>query len=69
MEWFVFAAPVPGPVEFSVGGTAAFAVMLATALTPIVLAVRHAFGRTDTVPATPQLRVIEGEKEFRRQAA
>jgi hypothetical protein len=69
MEWFVFAAPVPGPVEFNVGGTAAFAVMLATALTPVVLAVRRAFGRRDTTSTTPRLRVIEGGKELGRQAA
>ena len=32
MEWFVFAAPIPGPVEFTVGGSAAFTVLLAIAL-------------------------------------
>lgn len=69
MEWFVFAAPIPGPVEFTVGGRAVFAVLLAVALTPVVLTVRHALGLTNATPATPQLRVIEGAKEPRRQAA
>lgn len=69
MEWFVFAAPVPGPVEFSGGGGAVFAVLLAVALTPVVLAVRHAVGLTNATPVTPQLRVIEGGKEPGRQAA
>ena len=69
MEWFIFAAPVPGPVEFSVGSGAAFAVALATALTPLVLAVRHALGLAMPAPDAPQLRVIEGGKELRRHAA
>lgn len=69
MEWFVFAAPVPGPVEFTVSGGAAFAVALATALTPVVLAVRHALGLDKAAPAAPQLRVIEGGKELGQQAA
>jgi hypothetical protein len=68
MEWFVLAAPVPGPVEFS-GGGGVFAVLLALALTPVVLAARHALGLTNATPVTPQLRVIEGGKEPRRQAA
>ena len=69
MEWFLFAAPVPGTVEFSVGSGAAFAVMLAVALTPVALAVRHALGLATAAPDAPQLRVIEGGKELRRQAA
>ena len=69
MEWFVFAAPVPGPVEFTVGSGAAFAVLLATALAPVFLAVRSALGLANAGPEAPQLRVIEGGKELRRQAA
>ena len=69
MEWFVFAAPVPGPVEFTVGSGAALAVLLATALTPVFLAVRSALGLANTAPEAPQLRVIEGGKELRRQPA
>jgi len=69
MEWFVFAAPVPGPVEFSVGGAAAFITSVAIALTPIALAVRHALGFGPAASQSPQLRVIEGGKEIRRQAA
>ena len=69
MEWFVFAAPVPGPVEFTVGGRAVFAVLAAVALTPVVLAVRHALGLAGRSPEAPQLRVIEGGKELGRQAA
>ncbi len=68
MEWLIFAAPVPGPVDFPVGG-AAFAVALLAALTPAVLAVRHALGLGATAPAPRQLRVIEGGKELGQQAA
>lgn len=68
MEWFVFAAPVPGPVEFTVGGSALFAVLLAIALTPVALAVRHALG-LGTAAQSPQLRVIDGGKDVRQQAA
>ena len=69
MEWFIFAAPIPGPVEFSVGSGAVLTVMLVTALTPVALAVRHAFGLATAASETPQLRVIEGRKELRRHAA
>jgi hypothetical protein len=69
MEWFLFAAPVPGPVEFTVGNGATFAVLLAVALTPIVLAVRHALGLASVAPEAPRLRVIEGGKDLGRQAA
>jgi hypothetical protein len=69
MEWFVFSGPVPGPVEFNVGSGAVVAVLLATALTPVFLAVRSALGLANVAPETPQLRVIEGGKEVRRQAA
>jgi hypothetical protein len=68
MEWFVFAAPIPGPVEFTVGGTAVFAVSLAIALTPVALTIRHALG-LGTAVQSPQLRVIEGGKDVRQQAA
>lgn len=68
MEWFVLAAPIPGPVEFTVGSGVVLAA-LATALTPVVLALRHALGRASAAPNAPQLRVIEGGKEPRRQAA
>ncbi len=69
MEWFILAAPVPGPVEFSVGSGAAFAVMLAAALAPVALAVRHALGLATAAPQTPELRVIEGGKDLGRRAA
>jgi len=67
MEWWIFAAPVPGPVDFPIGG-AAFAVALLAALTPVVVAVRHALGRVNAATA-PQLRVIEGRKDLGQQAA
>jgi hypothetical protein len=67
MEWFVFAAPIPGPVEFTVSGSAAFAGLVAIALTPVALAVRHALGLGAV--RSPHLRVIEGRKEVRQQAA
>ncbi|HVO27358.1 MAG TPA: hypothetical protein VMW56_27405 [Candidatus Margulisiibacteriota bacterium] len=69
MEWLILAAPVPGPVEFTVGGGAVFATLLVTVLTPIVLAVRHALTRGTAGPELAQLRVIEGGKELKRQAA
>jgi hypothetical protein len=68
MEWLIFAAPVPGPVDFPIGG-AAFAVALLAALTPVVVAVRHAFGHVNAAPTAPQLRVIEDRKELGQQAA
>jgi len=69
MEWFIFAAPVPGPIEFSVCSGAAFAVGLAVALTPVALVVRHALGFATAATGARQLRVIEGGKEVGRQAA
>ncbi len=69
MEWFIYAAPVPASVEFSVASGTAFLTMLVVALTPVVLAVRHALSGGATLPETPQLRVIEGGKELRRRAA
>ena len=69
MEWFLFAAPVPGPVEFSVGSGAVFTVILVAALTPLALAVRHALGLVTAAPDATRLRVIEGGKEVGRQAA
>jgi hypothetical protein len=68
MEWFVFAAPVPGPIEFTVGSGATFAALLSVALTPVALAIRHALGLAKA-PEAPQLRVIDGGKELGRQAA
>ena len=68
MEWFVFAAPVPGPVEFTIGGNILFGVLLALALTPVGLVVRHALGLGSGIN-TPQLHVINGGKEVRQQAA
>ena len=69
MEWFLVAAPVPLPVEFTVAGGALFAVMLATALTPLALVVRHVLGLAAMPREAPPLRVIEGGKELRRQPA
>jgi len=68
MEWFVFAAPIPGPVDFTVGGSTAFTVLLALALTPVALVVRHTLG-LGSAAQSPRLRVIEGGKEVRQQAA
>ena len=69
MEWLILAAPVPGPVEFTIGGGAIFATLLVTVLTPIALAVRHALTRGTAASEPPQLRIIEGGKELKRQAA
>jgi hypothetical protein len=69
MDSFLFAAPVPGPVEFSVGSGLAFAVMVAIALAPVALAVREALGLAMAARDAPQLRAIEGGKELSRHAA
>ena len=69
MEWFIVAAPIPGPVEFTIGGGAVLAVLLAVVLTPIVVVARHALGLHSGAAEAPQLRVIEGGKEARPQAA
>ncbi len=70
MEWFVVLAPVlHGTVEFRVGGVAAFVATLLVAGVPALLVLRHTLGLEPAVPSARQLRVIEGGKEPRRQAA
>lgn len=69
MEWFVFAAPVPGVVEFHAAGGVSVITGLLVALTPVVLAVRQRFGLNKPESQGPQLRVIEGGKELSRRAA
>ena len=70
MEWFVVLAPVfHGTVEFRVGGVAAVVATLLVAGVPALLMLRHTLGLESAVPSARQLRVIEGGKEPRRQAA
>lgn len=70
MEWFVLLAPVPdGTVEFALHGGLAFGVGLVVAATLLALAARHVFGAEAAAPDLPHLRVIEGGKEPKRQAA
>lgn len=68
MEWFVFAALVPGPVDLSVGGVTACVAFL-VACVPLVVAARHALGVRLGERETPQLRVFEGRKDLSRRAA
>ena len=68
MEWMIFAAPVPGPADFPIGG-ATFVIALLAALTPAILAVRHALGLDAAAPAPARLRVVEGGKELGQEAA
>jgi hypothetical protein len=68
MEWCLFAAPVPGAVDFGIG-TIAACVALLTACVPLVVAARHALGLRLGESETPQLRVVEGGKELGQRAA
>ena len=68
MEWFVFAAPVPGPVEVGTLGWVSF-VAQAAALVPLWLVARRALGFGAAKPERQQLRVIEGGRELSRRAA
>jgi hypothetical protein len=68
MEWFVFAAPVPGPVEFDTLGWISFLAQVA-ALAPLWLVARRALGFGTPEPNRPQLRIVEGGRELSRRAA
>jgi hypothetical protein len=68
MEWYGFAAPVPGPVEFGTLGWMSFVATL-TALAPLWLVARRALGFGVVEPERLQLRVIEGGRELSRRAA
>ena len=68
MEWFVFAAPVAGPVELGTLGWVSFVAQV-TALAPLWLVARRALGFGAAEPERPQLRVIEGGRELSRRAA
>lgn len=63
MEWFVFAVPVPGPLEFGTLGWFSIVAQVVV-LTPLWLVARQALGFGATAPARPQLRVIEGRREL-----
>ena len=69
MEWFVFAAPVPGVLELSVKTGLVWVVGLLAVFTPVALVVRHAFGLGSIDATATQLRVVEGGKELDRRAA
>ena len=69
MEWFVFAAPVPGVVEFHAASGVSVITGLLVALTPVVLAVRQRLGLNRPESQVTRLRVIEGGKELGRRAA
>jgi hypothetical protein len=68
MECFVFAATIPGPVEFgTLGWFSAGALVIA--LAPLWLVARRALGFGAAEPQRPQLRVIEGGRELSARAA
>jgi len=70
MDWFVVLAPVPrGAVEFGIGGAVAMVTTLVLAVAPLLLALRSTLARVPVAPPAAQLRVIEGGKEPRQQAA
>ena len=68
MEWFVFAAPIPGSVEVGTLGWVSFAAQ-AVALAPLWLVARRALGFGATKPERPQVRVLEGRRQLRSHAA
>ena len=68
MEWFVFAAPVPGPVEIGTLGWLSV-VAQAVALMPLWLVARQALGFGAAEREPRQLRLIEGGRELDRRAA
>lgn len=68
MEWFLFAAPVPGPVELDALGVVSFVAQL-VALVPLWLFAREAIGFGAAQPERPQLRVVEGGRELSQRAA
>ena len=67
MDWFILA-PVPGPVEFNIGGFIA-AVALLVAWVPVVLAVRDARSARFAERDRTHWRVLEGGKDLRQRAA
>ncbi len=68
MEWFIFAAPFPEPVEFATLGW--FSVMAQIAvLVPLWLVAREALGFRAIASERPRLRVVEGGREFSPRAA
>jgi len=70
MEWFIMAAPVPGPLSIEIGTHAAFLVALAVALAPVLIAARHTFSRMVKPSfAAPRLRVVDGGKQLRPRPA
>jgi len=68
MEWFVFAAPVPGPVELGTLGWLSLMAQ-AAALAPLWLVARQALGFRTAGPKRSRLRVIEGGRELSTHAA
>ncbi len=68
MEWFVSAAPVPGPVEFGTLGWFSIVAQVVV-FAPLWLVARRALGFGATRPERPQLRVMEGRRELSRRAA
>ena len=68
MEWFVIAAPVPGPLEFGPLGWFSFVAQVVV-LAPLWLVARRALGFGASEPERPQLRVIEGRRELSQRAA
>ena len=68
MEWFLLAAPVPGPIEFDFAGVLSVLAGLLATVTPVFLAIRHAFGLTNARAKMPELRVIDGGRELTRHS-
>ncbi len=69
MESLVFAAPVPGAIEFGLRTGGVCVVGLFVALVLLSLAVRAALGHETKESDAPRMRVVEGGKEPRRRAA
>jgi len=68
MDFHIFAATVPGPIEL---GTLAWLSLaaVAAALAPLGLVLRHVLGFRSAEPERAQLRLIEGGRELGRKAA
>ncbi len=69
MEPLVFAAPVPGAIEFGLRTGGVCVVGLLAALVLMALAVRAALGDGTKESDAPRMRVVEGGKEPGRRAA
>jgi hypothetical protein len=77
MEWFTWVVPVwngalatgaaPSAVQYGTGLLQLLGVV--SALVPVLLVVRHAFGGRSGAAEVLRLRVLEGGKELRRRAA